>query len=112
MNTCSGVRSSRPARVFSFGLLDGLRVRLRRPHVRAASAGFRLERLATAFMNNPGRCWMPIAEENVMVCVTCQRVMRFHAACWWLSRQVEFLQWRLHLESAMASRNFSPLFCR
>jgi len=39
-------------------------------------------------------------------------VMRFHAACWWLSRQVEFLQWRLHLDSAMASRNFSPLFCR
>mgnify|MGYP001611775358 CR=1 len=24
-----------------------------RPHVRVASAGFRLERLATAFMNNP-----------------------------------------------------------
>ena len=54
MNTCSGVRSSRPARLFSFGLLDGLPVRLRRPHVRAASADFRLERLATAFMNNPG----------------------------------------------------------
>ena len=54
MNTCSGVRSSRSARLFSFGLLDGLPVRLRRPYVRAASAGFRLERLATAFMNNPG----------------------------------------------------------
>jgi hypothetical protein len=54
MNTCSGVRSSRPARLFSFGLLDGLQVRLRRPHVLAASADFRLERLATAFMNNPG----------------------------------------------------------
>ncbi|TKB85780.1 MAG: hypothetical protein E8D43_01465 [Nitrospira sp.] len=29
----SGVRSSRPARLFSFGLLDGLPVRLRRPYV-------------------------------------------------------------------------------
>jgi|JI9StandDraft_1071089.scaffolds.fasta_scaffold32033_2 hypothetical protein len=53
MNTCSGVRSSRSARLFSFGLLDGLPVRLRRPYVRAASAGFRLECLATAFMNSP-----------------------------------------------------------
>ncbi|CAE6688846.1 hypothetical protein NSPZN2_10113 [Nitrospira defluvii] len=54
MNTCSGVRSSRPARLFSFDLLDGLQVRLRRPYMRAASAAFCLERLATAFMNNPG----------------------------------------------------------
>jgi len=53
MNTCSGVRSCRPARLFSFGLLDGLQVRLRRPSVRAASAGFCLECLATVFMNNP-----------------------------------------------------------
>ena len=54
MNTCYVVRSSRPARLFSFGLLDGLEVRLRRPHFREASEGFGLERLATAFMNNPG----------------------------------------------------------
>ena len=54
MDTCSVVRSSCPAKLFSFGLLDGLQVRLRRPYVREASAGFRLERLATAFMNNPG----------------------------------------------------------
>jgi len=54
MNPCSGVRSSRPARLFSFGLLDVLQVRLRQPYVREASAGFRFERLATAFMNNPG----------------------------------------------------------
>ncbi len=54
MNTCYVARSSRPARLFSFGLLDGLEVRLRRPHFREASAGFGLERLATAFMNNPG----------------------------------------------------------
>jgi hypothetical protein len=54
MNPRSGVRSSRPARLFSFGLLDGLPVRLRRPYVRATPAGFRLERLATAFVNNPG----------------------------------------------------------
>jgi hypothetical protein len=54
MNICSVVRSSRPAGLFSFGLLDGLHVRLRRPHLREAPAGFGLERLATAFMNNPG----------------------------------------------------------
>ncbi len=54
MNACSRVRSIRPPRLFSFGLLDGLHVRLCRPHVRAASAGFRFERLVTAFMNNPG----------------------------------------------------------
>ena len=54
MHTCSGVRSSRPAGLFSFGLLDGLQVRLRRPYGRETPAGFRFERLATAFMNNPG----------------------------------------------------------
>ena len=47
------VRPSRPAGLFSFGLLDGLPVRLRRPYLREASAGFGLERLATAFMNDP-----------------------------------------------------------
>jgi hypothetical protein len=54
MNTCCVVRSSRPGGIFSFGLLDGLHVRLRRPYVRETPAGFGLERLATAFMNNPG----------------------------------------------------------
>jgi hypothetical protein len=54
MNTRSVVRSSRPAGLFSLGLLDGLQVRLRRPYVREAPAGFGLTRLATAFMNNPG----------------------------------------------------------
>ena len=54
MNTCSIARSSHPAGLFSFGLLDGLQVRLRRPHVREALAGVGLKRLATAFMNNPG----------------------------------------------------------
>ena len=54
MNTCYVVRSSRPAWLFSFGLLDGLSVRTRRPYLREASAGFGLKRLATAFMNNPG----------------------------------------------------------
>jgi hypothetical protein len=54
MNTCSVVRFSRPAWLFSFGLLDGLHVHLRRPYLREATAGFGLERLATAFMNNPG----------------------------------------------------------
>ena len=54
MNTCSVVRSSRPAGLFSFGLLDGLQVRLCRPYVREVPAGFGLERLATTFMNNLG----------------------------------------------------------
>ena len=54
MNTCHIVRSSRPAGLFSFGLLDGLHVRPRQPYLREAMAGFGLERLATAFMNNPG----------------------------------------------------------
>jgi len=54
MNTCYVARSSRPAGLFSFGLLDGLQVCLRRPYVREAPAGFGLERLATAFMNSPG----------------------------------------------------------
>ena len=54
MNTCYVVRSFRPSELFSFGLLEGLHVRLRRPYLRGAPAGFGLERLATAFMNNPG----------------------------------------------------------
>ena len=54
MNTYYVVRSSRPTGLFSFGLLDGLHVRLRRPHLREAPAGFGLEGLATAFINNPG----------------------------------------------------------
>jgi hypothetical protein len=54
MNTCWVVRSSRPAGLFSFGLLNGLQVRLCRPHLREALAGFGSERRATAFMNNPG----------------------------------------------------------
>ena len=55
MNTCYVVRSSRPAGLFSFGLLDGLRVRLRRPYLREAPVGFGPERRATVFMNNPGQ---------------------------------------------------------
>ncbi len=54
MNTCYVLRSSRPAGLFSFGLLGGLHVRLRRLYLREAQAGFGLERLATAFMNNQG----------------------------------------------------------
>jgi len=42
MNTCYVVRSSRPAGLFSFGLLDGLPIRLRRPYLREAPAGFGL----------------------------------------------------------------------
>ena len=68
MNACCGSRSSRPAGLFSFVLLDGLKVRLRRPHLREAhgmgrvlvrlgggwNGGFGLSCLATTFMNNPG----------------------------------------------------------
>jgi hypothetical protein len=54
MNPCSGVRSSRPARLFSFGLLNALQVRLRRPYVRAALAGFPLERLAIGIHEESG----------------------------------------------------------
>ena len=54
MNACSVVRFSRPEELFSFGLLDGPLVRLRRPRLREAPAGFGLERLATTFMNIPG----------------------------------------------------------
>jgi hypothetical protein len=55
MNTYCDARSSCPAWLFSLGLLDVLqRVRLRRPRLREATAGFGLLRLATAFMDNPG----------------------------------------------------------
>ena len=54
MTTRSAVRSSRLAGLFSLDLLDGLHVRLRRPHRREASAGFGLKRLAKAFTNTPG----------------------------------------------------------
>ena len=54
MNTYYSGRSSRPAGLFSFGLLDGPQVRLRHPHLREAPASFGLSRFATAFMNNPG----------------------------------------------------------
>ena len=54
MTARSAVRSSRLAGLFSLDLLDGLHVRLRRPHVREAPAGFGLKRLTDAFMNNPG----------------------------------------------------------
>jgi hypothetical protein len=54
MNTCYVVRSSHPAGLFSFGLLDGLSVRLRRPYMRKAPAGGVLKRRAMAFTNNPG----------------------------------------------------------
>jgi hypothetical protein len=53
MNAYYSGRSSCPARLFSFGLLDGLQVRLRRPYLREAAAGVGLSRFATPFMNNP-----------------------------------------------------------
>ena len=55
MNNYSGGRFTLPARLFSLSLLDVLQgVRLRRPRLRAATAGLGLTRLATTFMNNPG----------------------------------------------------------
>jgi hypothetical protein len=54
MNTYYSGRSSRPTGLFSFGLLDGPQVRLRRPHLREVPARFGLSHFATAFMNNPG----------------------------------------------------------
>jgi hypothetical protein len=54
MNAYYSGRSLCPARLFSFGLLDGPQVRLRRPQLREAAAGFGLSRFATAFTNNPG----------------------------------------------------------
>jgi hypothetical protein len=54
MNIYYVVRSSCSAGFFSFGLLDGLQVGLRRPYLRESPAGFGLERFATVFMNNPG----------------------------------------------------------
>jgi hypothetical protein len=39
MNICYVVRFSRPAGLFSFSLLDGPQVRLRRPYLREAPAG-------------------------------------------------------------------------
>ena len=53
MNACYVARPSHPAGLFSFGLLEGLQVRLRRPYLREAPAGFGLGRLAKAFMNSP-----------------------------------------------------------
>ena len=35
--------------------------------------------------------------------------IRFRAACWWLSQQVEFLDWRLRLESSMSSMQTHPM---
>ena len=60
MSACYVVRSSHPAGLFSFGLLDGLPVGLRRPYLREASVGFGLKCLATAFMNNPG--WLLVTD--------------------------------------------------
>jgi hypothetical protein len=54
MNTCYSGRSHSLARLFSFDLLDGPQVRLRRPHLREATTRFDLSRFATIFMNNPG----------------------------------------------------------
>ena len=33
---------------------------------------------------------------------------RFRATCWWLSQQVEFLEWRLRLEALMPPAQSDP----
>ena len=33
---------------------------------------------------------------------------RFHTTCWWINRQVEFLEWRLRLEATMPSAQSGP----
>jgi hypothetical protein len=33
---------------------------------------------------------------------------RFRATCWWLSQQVEFLEWRLRLEALMPHAPSNP----
>ena len=77
MNTCYSGRSSRPVGLFSFGLLDGPQVRLRRPHLWEAHRkgrvmarlgwagereGFGLSSFATAFMDNPALRQRSVAE--------------------------------------------------
>jgi hypothetical protein len=34
--------------------------------------------------------------------------LRFRAACWWLSQQVEFLAWRLRMEALMPPVQSDP----
>jgi hypothetical protein len=54
MNAYYSIRFLRPAQLFSLGLLSvPQRVCLRRAHLREATAGFGLVRLATASMDNP-----------------------------------------------------------
>ena len=54
MNTYCGIRYSRPAELFSLGLLNVSRIRLRRSRLREAPANFGLECLATVCMSHPG----------------------------------------------------------
>jgi len=35
--------------------------------------------------------------------------LRFRATCWWLSQQVEFLEWRLRLEALMSPARSNPI---
>ncbi|HSF68424.1 MAG TPA: hypothetical protein VLA67_13465 [Nitrospiraceae bacterium] len=34
---------------------------------------------------------------------------RFRAACWWLNQQVEFLEWRLRLETMILPEESTPM---
>ena len=35
--------------------------------------------------------------------------LRFRAACWWLTQHVEFLGWRLRLETLMSPAQSDPI---
>ena len=37
------------------------------------------------------------------------RDLRFRITCWWLSQQVEFLEWRLRREGLMPSMESNPV---
>jgi len=69
MNTYYDSRSSRPAGLFSFSLLDSLSGCLYRLHLREAPAGVGLSRLATAFMNNPGYDMWPALCYGMQHCI-------------------------------------------
>jgi hypothetical protein len=36
------------------------------------------------------------------------RGFRFQGTCWWLSQQVEFLEWRMKLEAVVPPAPFNP----
>ena len=106
MDTYCGARSSRPAVLFSFSLLNGLQgVRLRRPHLREAPADFGLGRFATAFLNNPGLTWPAVQliklqmsgetqpSEEQMGAILADSFLGVFFATFWLSFAYGIFRW-------------------